>query len=209
MLESVRGYLSSFGKIGEKEEDILKAMKFVDRANFVEPDFKNGQYLDIALPTKDGQTISQPSTVARMLQLLDLKKGDKVLEVGAGSGWNAGLIGFLAGESGHVLSLEIVDFLVKKARKRIQILGVKNIEIKNIDFRKLNDVKFDKIIFTAGISSNQNFFILDYAKKHLVKNGILICPHKLGSLIILKRKEGKFEERYTKEQYSFVPLILD
>ena len=91
MIESVRSYLSSFGKVGENEKNILKAMREIDRSRFI----NSGAYLDTALPIGEGQTISQPSTVARMLQLLDLKKGDKVLEIGSGSGWNASLVGVL------------------------------------------------------------------------------------------------------------------
>jgi len=259
MLESVKGFLSNFS-FGDYEKRILKAISEVDRADFVEADFIGSVYVDAPLPTEKGQTISQPSTVARMLQLLELKKGDKVLEVGAGSGWNAALIGYLVGGSkvpaylsshrvvqptymrskgigklvksdkeiiigktrmsnkvaksaegvgaGWVLGLEVVDSLVRSAKRRIKKLGIENVVIGNNDFRKLED-KFDKIIFTAGIySSKEEKLIEDYACGHLNKGGILLCPFQSGPLIIMKNKDGKIEKEYTLEQYLFVPLIL-
>src|SRR3989344_1245306 len=143
MLDSVRNYLSEFGPIGKSEEKILETMKIVDRKNFMLDEFKNSSYLNMAIPSGFGQTISQPSTVARMLQLLDLKKGDKVLEIGSGSGWNASLVGFFVCETGYVLSLEVVDSLAKKAKERIKKLGIKNVKIEKGDFRQLRNIKFD------------------------------------------------------------------
>ena len=105
MLKSVKNYLSLFGRIGNYEKDILKAMFMIDRKDFISQNIIEYAYVDEALPIEKSQTISQPSTVARMLQLLQLKSGDKVLEVGTGSGWNACLIGYLIGEKGSVLSL--------------------------------------------------------------------------------------------------------
>ncbi|MEA3248610.1 MAG: hypothetical protein U9Q73_02795 [Nanoarchaeota archaeon] len=80
MLESVEKYLSRFG---EDERKVLGVMSVVDRKNFVDKNYQKYAYFDEALPTEEGQTISQSSTVARMLQLLDLKK--KVLEIGGRS----------------------------------------------------------------------------------------------------------------------------
>jgi len=76
MILSVRAYLSGFGKLDEK---IPKAMDKINRREFVDDYFRNKAYEDTALPIGHGQTISQPSTVARMLQLSELKKGDSLL----------------------------------------------------------------------------------------------------------------------------------
>ena len=200
MLRSVKNYLSLFGKPNEK---ILDVIKKIDRKNFMEKN-KSFAYLDQAIPIGHGQTISQPSTVARMLSLLELKKTDGVLEIGTGSSWNAALLGEL---SKKVLTLEIVSELAKISGEKIKKLGIKNVEVKQKDFRLLKQ-KFNKIIFTAGISPEQEQLIENFAKNHLKENGILICPYREGPLIILKKKKTKIEKNYTEENYVFVPLIL-
>jgi len=204
MLTSVCYYLSLFGKPDKK---VLEAIEKVDRKNFMLSALKNQAYLDEAIPIGQGQTISQPSTVARMLQLLELKKGDNVLEIGTGSGWNVVLISYIIGKQGKVLSLEIIDELLKKAKERIKKLKLKNIKIKKQDFLKLKQ-KFDKIIFTAGISLDKEKLIEKFAYTHLKENGILICPFQSGPLIILKKQKKRLEKNYTREEYRFVPLIF-
>jgi len=201
ILQSVKKYLSLFG---ESDKKILKAIEKTDRKNFMGEN-KNLAYLDQAIPIGHGQTISQPSTVARMLSLLNLKKTDKVLEIGTGSSWNAALLGYL---SKKVLTLEIVPELAKPSQEKIKKLGIKNVEVKQEDFRLLKQ-KFNKIIFTAGISPEQEQLIENFAKNHLKENGILICPYKEGHLIILKNKKNKIKKNYTEENYVFVPLILE
>lgn len=201
MLASVRRHLSNFG---EPDEKIIKAIEEMDRKNFMDEN-EEFAYEDKAIPIGFNQTISQPSTVARMLSLLNLKKTDEVLEIGTGSCWNAALLGAL---SRKVLTLEAVPELAKRADERLKKLNIKNVEVKTRDFRKLKR-KFDKIIFTAGISDNQPAIIENFAKRHLKKNGILICPHQSGPLMILKNKDGKIKKKYTDEHYVFVPLILN
>ncbi len=203
MLKSVEKYLSSFGDVDER---ILEAMEKIDRKNFMDVN-KEFAYVDNAMSIGYGQTISQPSTVARMLQLLRLRDEDKVLEVGAGSGWNACLIGYLVRERGDVLSLEIVEELVEKAEERIKELWIKNVEILKKDFRSV-DEKFDKIIFTAGILRGQENIIRDYADKHLVDGGVLVCPRRSGKLIIFEKVDGEIKESQTNEEYVFVELVL-
>src|SRR3989344_4407792 len=200
MLHSVRKYLSQFGKPDEK---ILQAIEKIDRKNFMEIN-KERAYEDQAIPIGHGQTISQPSTVARMLSLLELKKTDEVLEIGTGSSWNATLLGYL---SKKVLTLEIVKELSEIAKEKMKKLQIKNVEVKQKDFRLLKQ-KFNKIIFTAGISPEQEQLIENFAKNHLKENGILVCPYREGHLIILKKKKIKIEKNYTKENYVFVPLVL-
>jgi len=202
MLESVRVYLSQLGRV---DEQVLKAIEKIDRKSFMYEN-KELAYVDNAVPIGHGQTISQPSTVACMLSLLELKKGDNVLEIGTGSGWNASLIGFLV-NPGKVLSLEVVKELAESAREKIKKQGLKNIIVEEKDFRKLKTC-FDKIIFTAGISQGKEKIIEEFAQKHLNENGILICPFQSGPLIILKKKDGKIKKDYTKEEYVFVPLVL-
>lgn len=212
MLRSVKKYLAEFSDrgIGNNEKRILKAIENVDRKKFVPNDVLDMSYLDTALPTLMGQTISQPSTVGRMLQILELNKGDTVLEIGTGSGWNAALIGHLVGGSGNVLSLERVKNLLKFAKENIKRLGIKNVSIENRDFRDLLlERKFDKIVFTAGILKENEKVIEDLGFERLKVGGILVCPFLEGPLIILKKDLfGKIKKEYTKEHYVFVELVL-
>lgn len=200
MINSVKEYLSHFGKPNKR---ILNALEKIDRKNFM--DFnKQLAYEDKAIPIGQGQTISQPSTVARMISLLELKKTDIVLEIGTGSAWNAALISYL---SKKVITYEIVKQLIDKAKHRLKKLKIKNIEIKEGDFRKTKE-KFDKITFTAGVIKKDENKIDNFAKTHLKNNGILLCPFRSGPLIIIKKKNNKIIKNYSKEQYGFVPLII-
>jgi protein-L-isoaspartate(D-aspartate) O-methyltransferase len=200
MLNSVEKTLKIFG-FNEKDKEILEAMNFVDRKNFVDSD---SVYLDTSIYIGYGQTISQPSTVARILKLLDLEKGNNVLEVGGGSGWNAALIGFLVGNSGKVLSLEIIDELIKKSGENLKKAKIENVEIRKGNFRFLIE-QFDRIIFSAGISNEQK--IEEFIFKHLKDNGTGIVPFQSGPLIVFKKSNNKLIKDYTQEHYAFVKLI--
>ena len=204
MLKKVGNYLSYFNS---SSKEILEAMNKIDRKDFMPSNFKSEAYLDEAMPIEKGQTISQPSTVARMLQLLELKKGDSVLEIGTGSGWNAALIGFLVGKKGKVLSLEIITELAEKAKTNIKKQKLENVVVKEENFLKIKQ-KFDKIIFTAGILYPKEIKIEEFAYEHLKNKGILVCPYRQGPLIILEKQQNKIKKTSTKEDYVFVPLIV-
>ncbi len=220
LLKSVRGnllYLAT-GKIEKKYlERIIEAIEVVDRIFFVRD--KEEAYFDTALSIGFNQTISQPSTVARMLMLAKLESGKNLLELGAGSGWNASLAGYLI-YPGKVLSLDIVPQLIDKAVENLNSLrDYLNYEerkkLSNIEFRVLNIFKeldtwqerYDRIIITAGINLSQEYLIAQLAEKMLLEKGILVCPYTYGPLIILKKEEGRIIRDTTMEQYVFVPLL--
>lgn len=93
-------------RLGIRDE-ILRAIEKVDRKNFIPEKFFERAYENHPLPIGLGQTISQPYTVAFMLQELNIKKGDKVLEIGTGSGWNAALISSLVGGKEKYIPLKL------------------------------------------------------------------------------------------------------
>lgn len=218
MLRSVYQYNSSFNLSKEQEKllsRILFVMSIIDRKFFSE-----NPYLDTAMGIGKGQTISQPSTAARMLILADLKENDKVLEVGTGSGWNACLISLLI-YPGNVASIERFLELAEKAQKNIKRLKSElrkthpedvekirpNIKVADIfDFKSKSN--FDKIIFTAGIKSDEQEKEIEIiAKKLLTNNRILICPRIHGQISIFKKQNSKkIEKHETSESYVFVPL---
>ena len=220
LIKSVQDNLS-YGFIPEQERikanKILTAMRAIDRQFFV-PD-KIDAYFDTAMPIGYNQTISQPSTVARMLMLADLDERKDLLELGTGSGWNASLAGFII-YPGKVLSLDIVYPLVEKALQNLNEVKMhlnpeKRKRLSNIRFKHLNIFKrlpewtetYDRIIITAGILDSQEKSIQELAQRIMKENGILVCPHTQGPLIILKRENDKINRYTTSEHYVFVPLL--
>jgi protein-L-isoaspartate(D-aspartate) O-methyltransferase len=220
LLKSVRHnllYLAAGKKEKENLEHIIEAIRAVDRFFFVRD--REDAYFDTALSIGYNQTISQPSTVARMLMLAELGIGKNLLELGAGSGWNASLAGFLI-YPGKVLSLDIVPQLIEKARENLNSLKdsmgyEERKKLDNIEFRVLNIFKqldtwqerYDRIIITAGINQTQEGLILQLAEELLLDKGILVCPYTYGPLIILKKDDGSIKKNTTREEYVFVPLL--
>jgi len=223
MLESVLDYNSSFSLDKEQElllQKILFAMSIIDRRFF----YKGEEaYTDYALPIGEGQTISQPSTVARMLILARLREGDNVLEVGTGSGWNASLIAFLV-YPGSVVSVERINILKERAENNLSSLKNHLKQKYPQDVQKLSKINFyaenifvsgrawkkryDKIIITAGIGVGREEKVELLARKLLKQKGLLICPYRSGPLVIYeKEKKGQLMRKETKESYVFVPLL--
>lgn len=128
---------------------VLEAMNKVPRHRFVPPRSRPFAYRDSALPIEEGQTISQPYIVASMSQALKLTKQDKVLEIGTGSGYQAAVLGELAGE---VYSIEIIPSLAKNSAKLLKALGYSNVHVKEGDGYKgwPEQAPFDAIIVTAA-----------------------------------------------------------
>lgn len=135
---------------GIMNEDVLRAMKTVPRHEFVPPDFLDQAYEDHPLPIGYGQTISQPFIVAWMTELLELQPGEKVLEIGTGSGYQAAILA----ELGYVevYSIEIVPELAESAAQRLEALGYTNVHVKQGDgyYGWEEYAPFDAIIVTAA-----------------------------------------------------------
>src|SRR3989344_1807301 len=109
-------------------ESELKAFKDVDREDFVPQGIKDRAYEDIPLPILRGKTISQPSTVMMMTHALGLNPGEKVFEIGTGSGYQTAIIAKIIGENGIVITTEILPELVAFARENLKKAGIKNAE---------------------------------------------------------------------------------
>ncbi len=184
-------------------EEILKVIEKNDRKDFVSEKNLNVVYEDHPLPIGYGQTISQPYTVAFMLQKLELKKGDKVLEIGTGSGWNAALISDLIGEEGKIYSVEIVKELAEEAKGKLK--EYKNVVVLNADASHglAEYAPYNKIILTAAPEK-----IAEEFKEQLADNGILLAPvgKYAQKLIKLRKKKNKFTETRNGD-FVFVPLV--
>lgn len=184
---------------------LKRAFLAVDRANFVLPEYRQSAYENRPLPIGFGQTISQPYTVAFMLKLLNPKQGEKILEVGSGSGWQTGLLAFLVGDQGKIVAMERVKDLYKMGQKNLSAYPTL---LKRCRFICDNgrggcaeEAPFDAIIAAASGSS------VPLAWKVQVRTGgRIIMP--IGQSIVKLTKLNKKE--FAEESFSgflFVPLI--
>ncbi|NPA85981.1 MAG: protein-L-isoaspartate(D-aspartate) O-methyltransferase [bacterium] len=123
--EELVEYLCRHGYISS--ERVRRAFLKVDRRDFVPPQYKKYAYLDEPLPIGKGQTISAPSVVAKTLELAEIEPGQKVLEIGTGSGYLTALLAELVGPQGLVVSVEYFPELAEFARKNLEKYGFKNV----------------------------------------------------------------------------------
>jgi protein-L-isoaspartate(D-aspartate) O-methyltransferase len=145
-----RMVIETIERRGITDEDVLNAMRAVPRHLFVPEDDQNYAYGDHPLPIGYGQTISQPYIVALMTELLELREGDRVLEVGTGSGYQAAILGEIPGI--EVYTIEIIPELAKSAQERLAGLGYTGIHCLEADgyFGWPEYAPFDAIIVTAA-----------------------------------------------------------
>jgi len=164
-------YWKSSGTI--KDERILKAFKDVPRDLFLKDGFGKEAYTDHPLPIGKGQTISQPTTVMLMTEALELKKGQKVLEVGAGSGWQAAIISKIIWPKGKVITTEIIPELAEFAKENLKKAGIRNVEVLNYDGSQgyEKEAPFQRIIITAACPEIPKPLV-----EQLDDDGILIAP---------------------------------
>ena len=185
-------------------ESVLRAFQSVHREIFVDPSYNDISYSDNPLPIGSGQTISQPTTVAMMLQLLNILPGNCVLEIGTGSGYNAALLANLAK---FVVTIERHEKLVKKARKNLLCVGLDNIKVIEGDGKLgyVNHAPYDRIIITAAADK-----VPQNLKDQLIIGGFIVAPigptygcemHK-----IQKISQNNFQTS-SHGVFSFVPLI--
>jgi protein-L-isoaspartate(D-aspartate) O-methyltransferase len=172
---------------------LLKAFEIYDRADFVPEDYKPEAYEDYALPIGFGQTISQPTTVAFMLELLDVSEGEHLLDVGSGSGWTTALLSNLAGESGSVIGVEIIPELVKFGRKNIEKYGIKNAKIypAGDEVGNAKNGPYDKILVSAAADDA----VPEELLMQLKPGGILVIPVDNSLFQIRKISEDDFQRR--------------
>jgi protein-L-isoaspartate(D-aspartate) O-methyltransferase len=186
-----------------KEPQVLSAMGKVQRHLFVPPSYRDQAYEDHPLPIGEGQTISQPYVVALMTEALKLKGGDRVLEIGTGSGYQAAILAEIARE---VYTIEIRKNLAEKAESVLNDLGYRNVKVKYGDgyFGWEEAAPFDAVIITAAANHIPPPLI-----KQLKEGGRLIVP--LGStvyfqtLILATKRKGQLDVEQL-GPVAFVPM---
>jgi len=134
---------------GVRDERVLDALRMVPREEFVPPDQRKHAYEDRSLPIEWGQRISQPSLVALMTQLLRIGRGDKVLEIGTGSGYQAAILAEL---TQRVYTIEIIPDLAATARERLRRMGCTVVQVRTGDGYQgwPEHAPFDAIIVTCA-----------------------------------------------------------
>ena len=186
-------------------ENIVKAFEKVKREEFVLPEHKAYTYEDNPLPIGFGATISQPYTIAFMLDKLELEKNPKlkVLEIGSGSGYVLALLKEIT--KGKIYGVEIIKELVDKSKETLKKLNYKNIKVINKSgFKGLpENAPYDRILVSAACSN------LETAKNlvsQLKENGIIVASVK-WSVFKIKKEKGEITEVKEFPGFAFVPLV--
>jgi protein-L-isoaspartate(D-aspartate) O-methyltransferase len=188
-----------------KLKAIEKAMDAVDRIGFVRQGDESSAYQDHPLPIGYGQTISQPTTVKYMLYWLDVQPGDKVLDLGSGSGWTSAILAGLVGNASRVTAVDRVEELVYFGRNNCSRAGFSGIQFfQNSETMGWpQDAPYDRILVSAAASGE----IPQSLVAQLAPGGKLVVP--VDSSIYEVKLKAEGEIGYCHEHYGFVfvPLI--
>ncbi len=184
---------------------VESAFRNIPRHEFVPTSELDGAYCNEPIPIMKDQTISQPGVVSRMTEWLDIKDGQKILEIGTGSGWQSAILSYLVG-TGTVYSVERHPELADFAQENLEKLGIDNVHV-ILDDGSLgypNASPYDRIIVTAACTEIPLPLL-----EQLGENGLIIAP--VGdlsqSLILLKKTSKGIIEIKNQSNYVFVPLL--
>lgn len=184
-------------------EDIAQAFKEIDRKDFVGISNLSTAYQDRPLSIGKGQTISQPSTVAFMLEKLDPKPGNTILDIGSGSGWTTALLGYLVGDKGKVIGLERIPELVSIGKNNLSKYHLKNAVIKRAgeEVGLSKEGPYDKIL----VSAESDYLPIELIDQ-LKAGGRIVIPIQGAIEVVSKEADGSInQESYP--GFIFVPLV--
>lgn len=186
------------------DRDRLRAaFEHVHRRDFLPPRMRGFAGEDAAVPIGHGQTCSQPRTVREMLELLEVAPGQRVLDVGSGSGWTTALLGELVGPDGEVVGVEIVPELVAWSRQNLAPYDLTWCRVERARAGVLGlpeEAPFDRVLVSAEATELPRALV-----DQLVVGGLLVVPVR-GRMTVVQRTTGEPEVRHA-GWYSFVPLV--
>ena len=185
-----------------KMPELVEAFLSVDRIRFVPERYRDNAYHDGPFPIDHGQTISQPYTVAFMLELLNPQKGHSVLDIGSGSGWTTALLAHVVGNNGRVRGIERIPELVTLGQDNLAAFNFlyASIEQSGVLLGTPGEV-YDRILVSAAAEE-----LPDTLCEQLKPRGILVIP--VGKYILKVSKDSQGQVEVEQHGYfSFVPLI--
>lgn len=183
------------------------AFKKIKRRDFVQSKMEDLASLDTALSIGYGQTISQPSVVVFMIQELQPRSGDKILDIGAGSGWTAALLAEIVGKRGKIIAVEIVPELKKFGEKNVEKYNfIKTGRVKFLlgsgSLGHKDEAPYDRILCSAAVQGE----IPEEWKKQLKVGGKIVFPMDTSIWVFTKKSEKKFKKE-EHPGFLFVPLV--
>lgn len=201
-LDSLIGKLKMQGVL--KSPMLELALKSVDRKDFMLDDFIESAYEDHPAPIGYQQTISQPFTVVFMLELLDLREDNRVLDIGSGSGWTTALIAFMVSKVGSVTGLERIDALVEFGKKNLKKYNFPNARIVHAkESIGLEGETFDRILVSASAENFPNVLL-----RQLDNGGKMVIPIKNSIFLVEKDFDGSIS-KHEYPGFVFVPLLFE
>lgn len=183
--------------------NLIKAFHRCNRMYFVPDELQSETYADYPLSIGMGQTISQPTTVAIMLEFLRPQVGNKVLDIGSGSGWTTALLASAVGPDGSVEGIERIPSLVEYGRKSLKRVRITNASIEFADPHALGKPgnHYDRILVSASADKLPQTLI-----EQLKPGGILVIPILESVWRFVKSEDGRITS-YELPGFRFVPLI--
>jgi protein-L-isoaspartate(D-aspartate) O-methyltransferase len=192
-----------------KTDLIIEAFSEISRVEFVPPELEDAALADAAFPIGYGQTISQPKTVAIMLELLSPDRGQNILDVGSGSGWTTALLSYIVGSGGRVTAVERIPDLLERGKDNVKKFNYLREGNKGIAEFHLGDGRqgfaqnapYDRILVSASADEPPQIL-----KDQLKIGGVMVIPIKDDVWVLVKKSEIDFEiEKYP--GFRFVPLV--
>ena len=198
--DSLTAFLKETGAI--RTMAVEDAFRAVDRSRFMREASKRNAYLDTALPIGDGQTISQPTVVAFCLEWLAAQPGDRVLDVGSGSGWTTTLLAHLVGPVGSVIGVERIPELVALGSKNLSTYSFTNAHIEQAgsELGKSESAPFARILVSASAEE-----IPETLKRQLADGGRMVIA--VRDAICVVDRVGNDFKTVCHEGFAFVPLV--
>ncbi len=200
-----------------KTPNIIEAFRGIDRKDFVPLEYKHEAYENYPLPIGFGQTISQPYTVAFMLELLQPDAGEKILDIGSGSGWQTAMLAHIVSRShthankpispGKIFAIEVIPELKELGERNILKYnfikkGVVSFIATNAQDGLPKEAPFDKIIAAAALADG----IPESWKKQLKVGGRIVTPVRDSIVLFVKKSETEFEKQEF-PGFAFVPFV--